>query len=371
MKIACLVAFFGAMAAAECNAPLRSPIEYVKVPGHPFGVVPSSDGCWLFVSMPSEGLAIIHSENGRAQVARKVKTKGHPTGIVLTHDGKMLIVAAGSLVLFLDVERLKSGKNDPEIATISDGEKAGSVYVNVTEDDKILFISDEAGGTITVVDLEHDRKIIGTIPVGRAPIALTFSKDEKCLYTTSEIAAPDWNWPKTCQPEVAAKAQTARPEGAVVIVDVQRARTDPAQSIISRVPAGCVPVRLALSPDSKQAYITVRNDNAVLAFDTGKLIADPAHARLHSAPVGTAPVPVIALPSGNFVISGNSNRFDPDQSKQQMLDLIDTSEFVVKSHIPAGAYPREMRLSPDGNTLFLTNFSSDSVEIIDLKRAIP
>jgi len=292
--------------------------------------------------------------------------------MVLTHDGKTLIVASGPLISFLDVARLTSGKGDPEIASISAGENASSVYVNVTRDDKTLFVSDEATQTITVVDLEHDRKILGTIPVGRAPIALTFSKDEKYLFTTSQAARADWNWPKACKPEGrdSSKTEITNPEGAVVVVEVARAKTDPAHSIAARVPAACSPVRIAMSPAGDRIYVTARNSNAVLGFDAEKLVSDPDHARTGMATVGTAPVPVIVVNGGKAVVVGNSNRFDPDQSKQQMLDVLSADPLRVTGHIPAGAFPREMRLTGDGGTLFLTNFSSDTVQIVDLRRAL-
>ena len=88
------------------------------------------------------------------------------------------------------------------------------------------------------------------------------------------------------------------------------------------------------------------------------------------ATVGTAPVRVIVVNVGKTVVVGNSNRFDADQSKQQMLDVLSADPLKVTGHIPAGAFPREMRLSTDGETLFLTNFSSDTVQIVDLKRAV-
>jgi DNA-binding beta-propeller fold protein YncE len=34
--------------------------------------------------------------------------------------------------------------------------------------------------------------------------------------------------------------------------------------------------------------------------------------------------------------------------------------------IPAGAFPREMAVSADGRTLFLTNFGSQSLQAIDI-----
>jgi 6-phosphogluconolactonase (cycloisomerase 2 family) len=36
--------------------------------------------------------------------------------------------------------------------------------------------------------------------------------------------------------------------------------------------------------------------------------------------------------------------------------------------MPAGAFPREFGQSPDGQTLFVANYNSNELEVIDLKR---
>jgi DNA-binding beta-propeller fold protein YncE len=366
---------FAGFVRAECNEAASSPVVSVALPGHPFAVIPSTGhqaGCWLFVSLDNGNIAVLRRDNGRVELEHTVKVKGHPLGMVLTPDGKSLIVASGHFILFLDVKRLKSGKGDPTTASISDGENPMSGYLNVTADGRFLFVSNEAVQTISVADLEHGRESIGTIPVGIGPIALTFSKDGRYLYTSSLTAPSDWNWPKSCKPEGQdpATAEATKPEGAIIVVDVERAKTDPAHSVVSRVPAACSPARIALSPSGKRIYVTARGSNAVLAFDTDKLVSDPDHARLAMTLVGTAPVPVAVADTGKLVIVGNSNRFDTDQSKAQALDVLSADPLQVVSQIQAGAFPREMKLSSDGATLFVTNSSSDSLQIVDLKRAI-
>jgi len=56
----------------------------------------------------------------------------------------------------------------------------GSIYINVTRDDRYLFVSDEWVQTISVIDLETARRmafasapVIGRIPTGVCPIAMT------------------------------------------------------------------------------------------------------------------------------------------------------------------------------------------------------
>ena len=80
-----------------------------------------------------------------------------PTGIVLTHDGKLLIAAAIDKVVFLDVPCLISGCGKPMAGSFSDGQSMDSIYANVTSDDKLLFVSEEAASAVTVIDLDYAR----------------------------------------------------------------------------------------------------------------------------------------------------------------------------------------------------------------------
>jgi len=107
-----------------------------------------------------------------------------------------------------------------------------------------------------------------------------------------------------------------------------------------------------------------------ISFDTAKLVADPEHARLAMVPVGAAPVPVAVIDGGRKVVAGNSNRF-ARSSEPQSLTVLDAAKMrdgaaATLGTIPAGAFPREMAVSSDGRTLFLTNFGSQSLQVIDI-----
>lgn len=366
-----------------CNEPAASPSVTLSFPSSPFTAVPSADGCWVFVSLMEgggsarPGIAVVKRFRGKLNLEHTVDLTSAPSAIVLTHDGKLLIAAAEQAVLFIDTGKLMKGDADAVVGSIGGGR--GAIYANVTPDDKTLFVSQESGGSITVMDLERARRegfkddaVIGQVPVGLAPIALTFSTDGKYLYTTSQLAASDWKWPIACKPEGSQypDAALANPEGAVVVIDVARARTDPAHAVLARVPAGCSPVRIAMSPSGARIYVTARNSNAVLAFDTSKLISNSAHALVAKAPTGSAPVPVAVVDQGRKVIAGNSNRFAAGNAPQSLVVLsaanFDKGAGAVLGIIPAGAFPREMRVSTDERTLFLTNFGSNSLQMLDI-----
>lgn len=361
---------------AACNVRPHDAISYLSLPGRPFGISVTQDGCHVFVALmgnPS-GIALLRPADGKIKLDKVFPLKGKATDIVLTHDQKMLIVAGIEDVAFLDVERMLSGHGDPVLGYLSDAD-AGSINVNVTADDKFLFVSDEAAARIRVIDLEKARSrkfsseaIIGKIPVGLGPIALVFSPDEKLLYTTSEIAAK-MGWEDKCKPEVNSGGPL-HPEGAVIVVDVAKAQTDPEHSVLKWLPAGCSPVRLAISSSGDFLYVTARASDAVLVYAAAQMLSAPAQSLIATVPTGTAPVGITVADGGKKLLAANSNRFSEGGGSVTVIDAgkVSNGTGAVLGKISAQSFPREFATSPDGATIFLSNFKSSSLEIIDVAR---
>ena len=383
---------------APCIAPPKNAVTFIQTPGAPFTAIPSTDGCWVFVGLTTTGeIAAFRRDRGELKLQYTVPLHESPTGMVLTHDGQLLLAATGDFVTVVDVSALTRGNDHPSVYTIRGDQFDGTIYVNVTHDDGYLFVANERGGTITVVNLRQARAsgfkssgIVGNIPAGEAPIAVTLSPDDKLLYSTSELAsgplAAGWRC-GLCQhgaiatSEVAsgllapggARCDTEGP-GGIEVIDVARAEKDPAHSVLSLVPGGCEPVRLVLSNDGAIAYITARGEDKVLAFDTGRLETDPVRALLGQVPAGAAPVG-LAIGAGRLIVA-SSNRFGAP-GVQQHLTILDSNwqtwghGSVLTAEVRAGLFPREERLSPDGKTLYVTNFTSNQLEMVDLTRLPP
>jgi DNA-binding beta-propeller fold protein YncE len=371
-----------------CSDQPAQAITIVDVPGNPFQALPTSDGCWVFVSLPSttlafpSGVGLMKRFGGRLTLERVVPVPGGATGMALTHDDKMLIVAAGRRVAFIDAHAFIAGRRNPVLGYLDEPGVMGRVYANVSNDDAYAFIADERSQTISVIDLAKARNsqfrpsaVVGKIPTGTAPIALTFSIDGTLMFATSQRAPQALHWPIACKREGGSPADTMPvfPQGAIHVIDVAKTKTDAANAVIHSAPAGCSPVRLVLSPSGDRAYVSARNSNALLVFDTRKLRDDPTNALLGRVPLGTAPVGVAVIDSGRKIVVTNSNRFAADSTDRQTLTVVDASKIsagadAVIGAIPAGAFPREMRVTSDGRVLLLTNFGSRSVQMIDLSR---
>lgn len=374
---------------AGCNAPANDAIVNLEMPGRPFEPVATTDGCWIFVTLTQrEGgsggaVAVVRRTGGSLSIERTIPLKDGPTGAVLTHDGRLLVVADGGYLAFLDAARLERGDDDPVLGYLGTGSPVGFIYVNVTSDDRYLIASAERAAAVVVIDLDSaragafkDRGVVAKLDVGNAPIAVTLSADDRFLFTTSEVASPEWNWPRSCRPEnrnVSGDAPN-HPQGAIIVFDFSLVLRDPSQGSVARIPAGCNPVRLVLSPDGAVAYVSARGDNRLLAFDAQRLASgDGAHSSLGRVEVGVAPVGIAVVDSGRRVVVTSSNRFGGGAGDHQPLTVVDASRVrnggsAVVGTIAAGAFPRELRLTADGRTLLATNFGSRSLEVIDLAR---
>jgi hypothetical protein len=374
----------------RCNEATGEALTRVEVPGNPVMARTTPDGCWLVASLATTKLgwpgaiALFRRSTGAVSLARVLPLEVPAYGIALTRDGSLLMVAAGDGVAFVDLQRLIMGRTDAILGELRDGGRPVRFYLNASSDGRVLFVSDEGAQTITVIDLVKAREsgfaataVVGRIPVGQLPIALTFSSDQRYLYTTSQIAPARLGWAKECPQEGSGQktAEPVNPQGAVLVIDVERAKIDPVNAVVAAAPAGCSPVRLVLSPAGDVAYVTARNSDALLAFDTRKLREAPMSSLLGRVPVGSAPVGVAVVDAGARIVVVNSNRFGGPQTEGHYLSVVEAASMsagaaAVVGTIPVDAFPRELTATPDKRTLLLTNFASATLQLVDWARAV-
>jgi DNA-binding beta-propeller fold protein YncE len=391
-SLACLLSW-GSAALAAC--PYTAGAAAVQVPGRPFAAEPSADGCWMFAALvkgqggSQGGIAVLKNVGGAFSLARTVPLRRDATGVALSHDGATLVAAVGDGVAVLDTARLESGEGDAVLGYIDESAENAPVYVAISNDDRLVFISDEHSARITVADLARGRRegfgksvVIGEIPSGNAPVGLAVSPDGKRLYATAESMQRPLGFAEDCQAE---KGDNGRqhPEGGLLTIDIATAAQDPAHAIIALTPAGCNPVRVALSHDGSMAWVTARGGGQVLAFDTRQMeSAAPLHTNcvtdgpltgavcpngIRNAPrsvfaVGSSPVGIAIRPDGQQVWVANSNRFATDG--KGFLTMVRTADGGIGGTVPSGAFPRDLRFLPDGTTLVAAVFGSQAIQFV-------
>lgn len=271
---------------------------------------------------------------------------------------------------------------------VGQGASPGTLAVVVTPDKKFAFVSNETGvaagatssGNIGVVSLQYDANgdvdtgtmLLGQISTGGNAIAgMTLSPDGTRLYVTSEIIAPGTVSSGTSNPILThngcvQQPGSSAPNGILTVIEVAKAENTPdSTAILATVNAGCSPVRMAETSDNATLWVAVRGDNRVLAFSTAMLESNPGNALLGFADSGgTAPVGVHLFHSEQLLAVANSNRFNTGTANATILYVVNPASAGVIQTVATGLFPREINVGPDDSTLYLTNFSSDTLEVI-------
>lgn len=62
----------------------------------------------------------------------------------------------------------------------------------------------------------------------------------------------------------------------------------------------------------------------------------------------------------------NSNRFQTGMANATILDVASPSSASVVATISTGNFPREITVGGNGTTLYVTNFDSDTLQVIQI-----
>jgi DNA-binding beta-propeller fold protein YncE len=291
--------------------------------------------------------------------------------VALPRAGRYLgAAAAGGGAVVISVSRAEQGNAGTYLGTLNGPVNGGAIEVAVSPDGRFAFVSLEDSAVIAVFNLQRAlaedfgaTDFVGTIPVGLAPVGLAVSPDGRWLYATSELAVG-------ARPSPGARSSGGPlgGEGTLTVIDLRRAETDPAGSVVSVVQAGCSPVRVITSADGSMVWVTARESDRLLGFSAARLLTDPSRSLVASVEVGEAPVGLALVDDGTRIVVADSNRFQASGASSS-LALINASAALagrpaLLGYLAAGGFPRQMALEPDGRTLLVTNFSSGQLEAV-------
>jgi DNA-binding beta-propeller fold protein YncE len=331
------------------------------------------------------GLAVVRRAGERVTLERTVPLPPPRAGggaeagfgLALTHDDAVLVMATRDHLRFYDVARLTSGTGDALLGDLSPADaRPGYFHVAVTSDDGLLFVSNHNEEWISVVDLAAARRasfrtipLIGRIPVGYGPDSVVLSNDGRYLYATSQIAVETWKWPLACRPPNQPPGTPFNHEvGAVHVIDVARAATNPERAVLSTTKAGCDTVRLAISPTDARVYVTARGDDELLVFDAQRLLADSTSAPLDRIKTHAGPIGVVAFNDGRRIAVANGIRATgvADEEVVAVIDalLVGAGRSPVLGSGSYGGGHVDLALTPDGTTLLIPNFEPRSLTLL-------
>jgi DNA-binding beta-propeller fold protein YncE len=334
---------------------------FTSLPARPFAVAISPDGARAFVSMPRpEARGLLTLTPGGPWHLEHVLWLDPtivPRGMTTDRYGRHLLAAngAGGLIL-VPTDALATGSLNPPISLI-ESPSTGSMQVILDPDDRFAYVTDEHSSTLSVFDFERSlrspapgARLVGHVAMPPAPVGLAQTQDGEHLLVTS---------------------QGSGDRGVLSVLRTCDAINDPARAAVTSVPAGCQPVRVAVT--SEVAWVTARGSNALLAFDIERLIAGGARPLRAAIRVGAAPVGLALLDRGMTVVVANSNRYGDDATQPQTLSVIDAGAALrgrkaLIGSVPAGAFPRELARLPDDRSLLITNVFSQNLQAVSVVR---
>ena len=340
--------------------PLAVHPSFLTLPGPPFGVAVTPDGRWSFVDEITGQVAVLSNAGPEPHLLRTITLPQQAIGSSVTSDGRYLLVADGTDgATVISVQRAVQGSPNPVLGTLtrSPGQlRGGAIEVTSSRDGRDVFVSLETADQLAVYDLgtalaDNFKKsgYVGAIRMGVAPVGMAISPDGRWMYATSEGGVGAFR-------------------GTVKVIDVATAERDPARAVLATARAQCSPVRVVVAAGGRTVWVTARESDQVLAFSATKLRTDPAHALLTAVRVGEAPVGLALVDGGRDLVVADSNRFGSAGARAQLTVLSTPAALAhrpaILGTVPAGSFPREMALEPDGRTLLVGNFGSDQVEAV-------
>jgi len=376
--------------------------------------------------------------NGRllTPAGRQIPTAPHPFGMSLSADGSVLVTVNGGVVPFsltvirnpesdnpqvlqipakseTDKRRLPSaflgaavdtarglvyasGGDSGVVAVFSlaTGARVLAIDLSTTQypdafttdlalspDGRFLYALDLAHYRLVVIDALR-REAVGSVGVGRNPMALRLSADGHRAYVAnmgtfqySLLEWPDGKDPRGLPfPPFGYPSREARDgtniggsripglgdpnvdeANSVFVVDVEKPGSP---AVVERLKTGIPvgeavggsgPAGIALSPDT--LYVTSATGDTVEAWDLA------SHRKRWSAPL--APAPYLGHLRGvlhfGLALSPDKRRLFVAESGINALGVLDAATGRVLGHVPTGWYPSGVALSPDGRRLYVSN----------------
>jgi DNA-binding beta-propeller fold protein YncE len=108
----------------------------------------------------------------------------------------------------------------------------------------------------------------------------------------------------------------------------------------------------------------------LLGFSAARLLTDPARSLIARVEVGEAPVGLALVDGGQRILVADSNRFGL-RGASSNLAVVNVAAALagrpaLAGYLPAGGFPRQMALEPDGRTLLVTDFMSQQLETVNV-----
>lgn len=193
------------------------------------------------------------------------------------------------------------------------------------------YVTEDLGeNAVMVIDLDN-RRLRSRIRVGTKPHGLWPTPDGRVLFVPNQLSG------------TISKIRTET-------LDVE------AESLVGRTPT-----MVAVSPDGKQAYVSLFGERGLAVLDAESV--ESGRMQVNDViPVGERPAQVAVTPDGRFILV-------PCEGPGALYVIASESHDVVKV-IPTGEKAHGVESSSDSKYAFVTNWGDNSLSVVDLERLV-
>jgi YVTN family beta-propeller protein len=205
-----------------------------------------------------------------------------------------------------------------------------------------LYVSDETGGIVAVVDPEAGQ-VLERIAVGKRPRGIVLSRDGTQILVAlsgSPIAGPGVDESTLPPPDRAADG--------IGVLDLAT------RKLVRTFRSGQDPESFDISPDGRTAYVSNEDaaEMSILDLATGNVTG--------RVRVGEEPEAVAVSPDGRVVYVGC-------EAENQVV-AVDPKTAAVIARISTGARPRGIAFTADGTMAFVADENGGTVTVVDVRR---
>jgi YVTN family beta-propeller protein len=247
---------------------------------------------------PSNTVSVIDTATNN--VVATVPVGNGPFGVAVTPDGKRAYVANIGFSAFSNTVSVIDTATNTVVATVTVGFQP--IGVAITPDGTRAYVTNNADGTVSVIDTASNLVTGSPIPVGANPIGLAITPNGKHAYLANAGS------------------------GTVSVIDTA------INVVVATVAVGSNPAAVAIIPDGKYAYVANAGSGTVSVIDTA------TNTVAINVPLGSIPEGVAVTPDGKnvYVVNFSSNN----------VSVIATATNTVVATVGVGNQPRAVGIIP-------------------------
>ncbi|MGA8099414.1 MAG: bifunctional YncE family protein/alkaline phosphatase family protein [Candidatus Cybelea sp.] len=210
----------------------------------------------------------------------------------------------------------------------------------MSDDGRFVFVALSRNGEVLFVDAHH-RKIVGSVRVGVAPLALL--RRGQTLYVANLGGAE----PASGEPSADSGGSRVRVDargialaGSISLLDI------PTRTVVGTIRVGRQPEAMALSRDGRRLFVMNANDDTISIVDTAAKTVVRTLTLPLQRNLGASPSAVTVSPRDGrlFVAEGGDNR----------LLVLDGDSYAPAGQIATGWYPDGVTIDSTGNAYVIS-----------------